>query len=89
MEFSFFVLARDRDLGMRAVGSRWMGEYSVRRHLIYVFLYTISFSTVLFYIWAPFDLLMINLVCVQLPAVLVTGTTFHGYLTGLQTGKPE
>jgi hypothetical protein len=89
VEFSFFVLGRDRDLGMRVVGSSWKGRYSAKRHFIYVILYTISFSTVLFYIWLPFDLLFINLLCVQLPTVLLTGTTFHGYLTGLETVKPE
>lgn len=89
VEFAFFIFGQDRDLGMRVVGSRWRGRYSLGRHFIYNILYTLSFSTLFFHIWFPFDLFLINMLCIQLPTVLLTGTTFHGYLAGLETVKPQ
>lgn len=87
IEFLFFLLGDDRDFGMRIVGSRWKGKYSIPRHLIYNFLYTLSFATLFFHVWFPFDVFFFNLLCLQLPTVLITGTTLHGYLSGLETVK--
>ncbi len=50
--------------------------------VVYIMLYTASFSTILFYIWVPFDLLVFNLLILQLPCILLTGTTLHGFLSG-------
>lgn len=87
VESFFFIFGHDIDLGMRIVGSKWKGRYSLRRHFVYTFLYTLSFATLFIHIWFPFDLFIINMLCIQLPTVLLTGTTFHGYLSGLETVK--
>lgn len=78
----FAVLNNGRDIGMIAVGSFWRENYSLSQHLIFCLLYTLSFSTLLFSIWFPFDLLIFNLAFLQLPCVLLTKTTLHGYLSG-------
>ena len=68
---------------MLLVGEKWERKhYTLPSYIVYSTLYTASFSTLLFFIWFPFDLLCINLLCVQLPFVLLTGTTLHGYLSG-------
>ena len=58
VEFAFFIFGHDRDIGMRAVGSKWKGRYSLGRHFIYNIFYTLSFSTLFFWIWFPFDLFL-------------------------------
>jgi hypothetical protein len=68
--------------GMRVLGSRWKRSYPLSRQLIHSVLYSASFSTLLFWVWFPGDLLLLNLLCLQLPCVLVTGTTLHGFLAG-------
>lgn len=50
--------------------------------ILYTFLYSLSFSTIVIWIFYPFDLLLFNLLFIQLPTVLLTGTTLHGYLSG-------
>ena len=87
VELLFFIFGRNLDLGMRLVGTTWHYNYSFKQHFIYNILYTLSFATVLVYIWFPFDLLMINLLCIQLPCILVTGTTLHGFLSGMESAK--
>ena len=57
-------------------------ERTIAQKLLYACLYTLSFSTLIFYIWFPFDLLLINLVVIQLPFILKFGNTFHGFLSG-------
>ena len=87
IEFIFFIFGHDRDIGMRVVKSKWKGRYSLWRHFIYNIFYTLSFSTLFFCIWFPFDMFLFNMFFIQLPMVLATGTTLHGYLAGTQTVK--
>ena len=68
---------------MRIINAEWEDEYSLKRKLLYSFLYTLSFSTFLIWIWFPFDLLILNLLLLQLPFVLITGRTVHGYFAGM------
>jgi hypothetical protein len=68
--------------GMYLLGSRWKKSYPISRQLIHATLYSASFSTLLFWVWFPGDLLLLNLLCLQLPCVLATGTTLHGFLAG-------
>ncbi len=68
--------------GMRVFGTRWEKKYTQAQRNIYSVLYTLSFSTLLFYVFVPFDLLIFNLLCLQLPTILVSGTTLHGLLAG-------
>lgn len=83
-ELAFMLLAKDgRDLGMRVVGSRWRKNYSNRRKVVYTIFYTASFASIFFWVRYPFDLLLMNLLLIQLPSVLLSGTTFHGWIAGM------
>lgn len=72
----------DRCLGMIIFQTRYGEKRSFLQKLIYSFLYTISFSSLLFYLWIPFDLFIINMLLIQLSCVYFTGTTLHGFLSG-------
>lgn len=94
---SFFVLnmiflfRKDRrEFGMLIAGSYWAERYPLWKHLVFALLYTASFATLFIWVWFPFDLLLINMLAVQLPFVVTTGTTLHGYLSGnMRTVVPE
>jgi hypothetical protein len=83
---SFIFLTKNRCLGMILLNIQWKEEYTLKNQIIYVFLYSLSFSTIVIWIFFPFDLLLFNLLCIQLPCVLKTGTTLHGYLSGKISG---
>ena len=71
---------------MIILGIKWKEEYPLKQQIIYVLLYTLSFSTVVIWIYFPFDLLFFNLLFIQLPTVILTGSTLHGYLSGRMSG---
>jgi hypothetical protein len=79
---AFVFFNHGRDFGMMIVGSYWKENYPIINLLIYSILYTASFSTLLFWIYFPFDLFLANMVLIQLPTVILTGTTLHGLLSG-------
>jgi hypothetical protein len=77
------LLVKDgRDIGMIFFHTYWERKYKLWQKLVYSLLYSLSFSTLLFWIWVPFDLFAINILLLQLPCVIITGTTLHGYLSG-------
>lgn len=80
--FCIAVFNNNRCIGMIIMNTYWDKEYTLKDRIFYSILYTLSFSTLLFYIFFPFDLLLFNLVCIQLPFVLTKHTTAHGYLSG-------
>lgn len=83
----FFVfVTKNRCLGMIILNIYWKEEYPLKNKMIYVFLYTLSFSTSVIWIFFPFDLLLVNLLLIQLPFVLKTGSTAHGYFSGKMSG---
>lgn len=85
----YFIAEKDkRFYGMNILGTFWKESYSTQRELIYLLFYTLSFSTLLFYVYAPTDLFFFNMLCIQLPMVLLTKTTLHGWLCGVVTVKP-
>ncbi len=86
-ESFIFIFQKDRCFGMKVMDTYWKKHYTFRQHLMFNIFYTISFSTALIYIWFPLDLLIINLLFIQLPMSLITGTTLHGYLSGMETVK--
>ena len=63
----------------------WKEEYPLLNQFIHAVLYTLSFSTLLFWIYFPFDLFLVNILLIQLPSILLTGSTLHGYLAGKMT----
>lgn len=68
--------------GMALQNTHWKQTYSKPHQLLHALLYTASFATLLFWIWFPGDLLLLNLVLLQLPCLLLTKTTLHGWLSG-------
>ena len=86
-ESFIFLKQKDRCFGMKIMDTYWEKKYTFKQHLLYNILYTLSFSTVLIHIWFPLDLLLINIFLVQLPTVLLTGTTLHGYISKMETVK--
>ena len=64
------------------MGTYYSGKYQKKNQLLYNIFYTASFSTVLFSIVFPFDILLLNILLIQIPMVFFTKTTLHGYLAG-------
>jgi hypothetical protein len=78
-----------RCFGMTVFGTHWERGYTGLQRNIYTFLYTLSFSSLFLYVFFPFDLFLFNMFILQLPSVLLTGTTFHGFVSGnMRTQKP-
>jgi len=71
-----------RDVGMTLFGTHYELPRSLKQKIVYAILYSLSFSSLLFAIWLPFDLLLANLLLLQLPCVYFTGNTLHGFLSG-------
>lgn len=77
----FHYFGGNRCIGMKAVKTHWESKYDRKQFFVYSLLYTLSFSTLLFSVFFPFDLFILN-VLVQLTFIVMTGTTLHGYLSG-------
>ena len=75
-----------RSIGMILTNVSWNRTYPLRNHFIYALLYSLSFSTIIFWVVFPFDVLIANLLLIQLPMVYFTGYTLHGYLSGKMAG---
>ena len=68
--------------GMLIQKTIWQCRYSKMNQLIHAIMYTASFASMLFWIWVPGDLLLVNLLLLQLPCILLTKTTFQGLIAG-------
>ena len=83
--FLYNLIFRHRCIGMMIAGT-FLPQPA---NLSYVTLYTASFCT-LFYHWhIPCDLLLINAIGCQIPCVVLTGNTLHGYLSGQSTNRND
>lgn len=80
--FFFQLFNKNEDLGMVVSDTHWKEAYPFKNQLIYSILYTLSFATLFFHVFFPLDLFLANMLLLQLPCVLLTGTTVHGYLAG-------
>lgn len=80
----FHMIFRRTCLGMSLAGTK----YNVRPTLLYVVLYSLSFSVLLFWVWVPFDLLACYVVA-QVLCIRKTGNTIPGWLTGIRTLSNE
>jgi len=80
--FAFEFFYQKRDPGMILVGTFYERQRSKIQKLFYVILYSLSFSTLLFHIWFPFDIFLINIFLIQLPCILFFKNTLHGFLSG-------
>ncbi|RJQ29131.1 hypothetical protein C4565_02605 [Candidatus Parcubacteria bacterium] len=86
-ELVCYATSGHRDIGMMVVNSHWHNSPSFFRYLVYNIFYTLSFATIFIYLSVPLDLLLFNLIVIQLPSIIFTGTTFHGFLARLETIK--
>lgn len=82
----FLFFNDNRTIGMMITKTYWKKEYPLRNQLIHAVLYTLSFSTLLFWIFFPFDLFLENILLFQLPSMKLTGMTLHEYLSGKMEG---
>ncbi len=81
--YMFLITLLDkRSLGMSVSGVYYAKNYSFFKKLFYRILYTLSFATLLIWVWFPFDLFLINMLLIQLPSILLTGFTIHELLAG-------
>jgi len=82
----FLLFNNNRCLGMVILGFRWKEDYPFLNQFLFIVLYTLSFSTLLFYFYFPLDLFLINMFLLQLPMVVIKKTTLHGFLAGKMLG---
>lgn len=78
----FTIFNNGRCLGQMACKSYWLPPVTRAQLLVHDFLYTLSFATLFIWIWFPFDVFLANMLFLQLPTILLAGTTLHGYLSG-------
>jgi len=78
----FAIFNENRCLGMIIAKTSWQKKFSLFQKLVYTILYTLSFSTIFFWVFFPFDLLLANLLLLQLPLILLRQTTLHAFLSG-------
>lgn len=67
---------------MTISGEKWKENYPLKNHVIHSVLYTLSFSTLLFSIFFPFDIFIFNMLLLQLPMLIFKKMTLHAYLAG-------
>ncbi len=85
---AFMFLRIDaREPGMWLAESYWEQLPNTMQKLTYSILYTLSFASLLYWLFFPFDLLLLNLALLQLPTYLSTKNTLHGAITGLRTAS--
>ena len=76
------VFTKDKRCFGMIIKTYWDKDYKNINYIIYAIFYTLSFSTIIIWIVFPFDLLLVNLLLIQLPFVVFTEYTLHGYLSG-------
>ena len=84
-QIAIIVFNENISIGMIITKTSWKNNYPLHNQFVHAILYTASFSTLLFWIYFPFDLFLINMLFIQLPSILLTGATLHGYLSGKMT----
>ncbi|MBI2507654.1 hypothetical protein HYV89_01745 [Candidatus Woesearchaeota archaeon] len=82
----FVFFNKNRTFGMMITKTYWKKKYKIKQQVIHAVLYTASFSTLLFWIFFPFDLFLVNILLIQLPSMKLTGMTLHEYLCGGMQG---
>jgi hypothetical protein len=86
-QLTIILTPQRRSLGALYTHTVWAKQYSLKNHIMYAFLYSLSFATIVIWVVFPFDLLLVNLLLIQLPFIKKTGYTFHGYLSGKMAGQ--
>ena len=78
----FSMFGEWKCIGMIIMKLKYKDKYSRQQLILYNILYTLSFSTLLFYICYPFDLFIFNMIFLQLPTIIIKKTTLHWYISG-------
>lgn len=78
----FLIFHQGRDLAMFLLDIDWRDNYPLKNRIAYLVLYTASFASIFYYLIFPFDLLLINLFILQLPAILLEKSTFQQRFAG-------
>lgn len=78
----FLIFNNNRCLGMIITDTHWKKTYPLKNKFMFIFLYSLSFSTLFFWFFFPFDLFLFNMLILQIPLILIKGTTLHGFLSG-------
>jgi len=78
----FSLFGEWKCIGMIIMKLKYKENYSRQQLILYNILYTLSFSTLLFYIYYPFDLFIFNMMFLQLPTIIIKKTTLHWYISG-------
>ena len=82
----FLFFNENRTIGMMIMKTYWKEKYPLSKQITHAFLYTASFSTLLFWVFFPFDLFLANIILLQLPSIKLRRMTFHEYLSGEMQG---
>ncbi len=82
----FIFVNKNRTVGMIVMRTHWKRKYLLKKQILHAVLYTLSFSTLLFWIVFPFDLFLVNMLLLQLPSMKLTGMTLHEFLSGKMEG---
>ena len=72
---------KGRSLGMMLTKTHWKENYPLHKHLLHSFWYALSFSTLLFWIFFPFDIFFLNML-LQYFFIKKKGMTLSEYLSG-------
>src|SRR3989344_6285915 len=75
--------------GMWFFGRKWRVQKTIWRKMLYIICYTISFSTLVLYVYVPLDLFVINMVFFQLLCIIIKQNTLHGYIGDMETVYPD
>jgi len=78
----FLIFFKNRCLGMMIMHTYWDTNYKFTQHLTYDVLYSLSFASLIIWLWFPFDLFIINMLLFQLPILILKKTTLHGLISG-------
>lgn len=77
----FILLKNNRCIWMIIMKTKYTTRPNKLQYLIYTILYTLSFSTLLFWFFFPFDLFLFNIIILQLPVIIFKKTTLHWYIS--------
>lgn len=86
-EFICIFLFKGRDIGMIIFRTHWKKPYNLNRLLAFNLFYSLSFATLFFFVFFPFDLFIFNFLFLQIPCLILTKKTFHGFITNVESVK--
>jgi len=77
----FLIFNKNKCLWMMIMKTKYEKNYPLKNKLLYIIFYTLSFASLFFSIYFPFDLFLANMIFLQLPIIITKKTTFHWYIS--------